>query len=205
MTMAAILAVCFLSVQNAGCATTAQSPDKQPPAVMAATLSTSEGQASSSSQTPPAAQAPSASTPESANQPKPAPKPHDRKKKSTPNCLTAAPAANSAQQPASATPCPPPKKVVRHGGSNEPGVQITGGTTAEQSLHQRSTDQLRLATEENLKKIEGRQLSPSQQEMKNQINQFMEQSKTAVAAGDLDRAHNLATKAHLLSDELVKP
>jgi hypothetical protein len=204
MTLAAIIAVCFLSVQNAGYATTARSPDKQPPTVMPATSSTPEGQASSSSQAPPA-QAPSASTPESANQPKPAPKPHDRKKKSTPNCLTAAPAANSAQQPASAAPCPPPKKVVRHGGSNEPGVQITGGTTAEQSVHQRSTDQLRLATEENLKKIEGRQLSPSQQEMKNQINQFMEQSKTAAAAGDLDRAHNLATKAHLLSVELVKP
>ncbi len=72
-------------------------------------------------------------------------------------------------------------------------------------MHQRSTDQLRLATEENLKKIEGRQLSPSQQEMKNQINQFMEQSKTAAVAGDLDGAHNLALKAHLLSDELLKP
>jgi len=61
------------------------------------------------------------------------------------------------------------------------------------------------ATEENLKKIEGRQLNPSQQEMVNQIKQFREQSKTAAAAGDLDRAHNLAVKAHLLSDELVKP
>jgi hypothetical protein len=61
------------------------------------------------------------------------------------------------------------------------------------------------ATEENLKKIEGRQLSPSQQEMVSQIKQFREQSKTAAAAGDLDRAHNLAMKAHLLSDELVKP
>jgi hypothetical protein len=72
-------------------------------------------------------------------------------------------------------------------------------------LHQRSTEQLRLATEENLKKIERRQLGPSQQDMKNQINQFMEQSQTAAAAGDLDRAHNLVLKAHLLSDELVKP
>jgi hypothetical protein len=203
MTLAAIIAVCFLSVQNAGSATTSQSPDKQPPAVMPATSSTPEGQASSSSQAPPA-QAPSASTPESANQPKPAPKPHDRKKTSMSNC-SSAPAAPNAPRDSTPSPCPPPKKVVRHGGSNEPGVQITGGTTAEQSVHQRSTDQLRLATEENLKKIGGRQLSPSQQEMKSQINQFMEQSKTAAAAGDLDRAHNLATKAHLLSVELIKP
>jgi hypothetical protein len=72
-------------------------------------------------------------------------------------------------------------------------------------LRQRSSEQLQLATEENLKKIEGRQLTPSQQEMKNQIAQFMEQSKTAAGAGDLDRAHNLALKARLLSDELLKP
>jgi hypothetical protein len=158
-------------------------------------------QAGGSSQAPPA-QPSSTPTQDTADQPKPAPKPHHRKKTSTSNCSTA---SSSAKDPASATPCPPPKKVVRHGGSDEPTVQITGGTTAEQTVHQRSTDQLRLATEENLKKIEGRQLSPSQQEMKNQINQFMEQSKTAAVAGDLDGAHNLALKAHLLSDELLKP
>ena len=84
-------------------------------------------------------------------------------------------------------------------------MQLTGGTTAEPAVQQRSTDQLRAATDENLKKIEGRQLSPSQQEMVSQIKQFMDQSKAAVAAGDLERGHNLALKAHLLSDELVKP
>jgi len=60
-------------------------------------------------------------------------------------------------------------------------------------------------TEENLKKIEGRELSASQQEMLTQIHQFLEQSKAATAAGDIDRGHNLAMKAHLLSDELTKP
>jgi hypothetical protein len=85
-------------------------------------------------------------------------------------------------------------------------VQLTGGTTAQQALHQRSTtDQLTAATSENLKKIEGRKLSPAQQEMVNQIKQFIDQSKTAVSKGDLEGGHNLALKAHLLSDELVKP
>jgi hypothetical protein len=102
-------------------------------------------------------------------------------------------------------PCPPPKKVVQNGGSEEPAIQLVGGTTAEQAVQQRSTDQLTTATRENLKKIDGRQLNPGQQEMVNQIKQFMEQSKTAVAAGDLERGHDLAQKAHLLSDELVKP
>jgi hypothetical protein len=61
------------------------------------------------------------------------------------------------------------------------------------------------ATEANLKKIAGQQLSSNQQEMVNQIRQFMEQSKAAVEAGDLERARTLAWKAQLLSDELVKP
>lgn len=72
-------------------------------------------------------------------------------------------------------------------------------------MHQSSTNQLTAATEENLKKIVGRQLSSSQQEMVTQIKQFMTQSKAAIAAGDPERGHNLALKAHLLSDELVKP
>jgi hypothetical protein len=107
---------------------------------------------------------------------------------------------------ASSTPCPPPKKVVRNGGSDEPTVQLTGGATAEQASVQRSTtEQLNAASQENLKKIAERQLTPTQQETVTQIQQFMEQSKKAVAAGDLERGHNLALKANLLSDELVKP
>jgi hypothetical protein len=102
-------------------------------------------------------------------------------------------------------PCPPPKKVVRNGGSSEPKVQLTGGTAAEQASDKSSTDQLRAATEENLKKATGLQLNPTQREMVNQIREFLAQSKAAVAAGDLEGGHNLAVKAHLLSDELVKP
>lgn len=102
-------------------------------------------------------------------------------------------------------PCPLPKKVVTNGGSNEPSIQLVGGETAQQTAQQRSIDELMAATTENLKKLQGRQLPASQQDTVNQIKQFMEQSKTAVAAGDLERGNNLATKARLLSDELVKP
>ncbi len=79
------------------------------------------------------------------------------------------------------------------------------GTTAEQAAQQRSIDELTAATSANLKKLESRQLSTTQQDMVSQVKQFMDQSKAAVAAGDLERGQNLATKAHLLSDELVKP
>jgi hypothetical protein len=102
--------------------------------------------------------------------------------------------------------CPPAKTVIREGGTTEPAIQLIGGEGGEQASNQRATtDQLLGSTENNLKKVAGRQLTSSQQEMMTQIQQFMEQSKAAVAAGDLQRGHNLAMKARLLSDELVGP
>ena len=61
------------------------------------------------------------------------------------------------------------------------------------------------STDANLKKLAGRTLSPNQQDMVNQVRQFMQQSRTAIDAGDLERARTLAWKAQLLSEELVKP
>lgn len=76
----------------------------------------------------------------------------------------------------------------------------------DQAAHQRDrANQMLRATEQNLKKLAGRQLTQDQQDMVNQVHQFEEQSKGAVAAGDMDRARTLAWKAQLLSEELVKP
>ncbi len=98
------------------------------------------------------------------------------------------------------------KTIVRQGGSAEPSIQLVGGAEGAQANQQKNTaNQLLDSTEENLKKIQGRQLNSSQQDMVNQIHEYMAQSKTAVAAGDLDRARNLAWKAQLLSQELIKP
>ncbi|MFZ1008184.1 MAG: hypothetical protein WAN65_15195 [Candidatus Sulfotelmatobacter sp.] len=158
------------------------------------------------------------------------PKPHKRPKKTVPDCGNSSAVANpagsssdskkpedvgppnsgSGNSPATSAatqkPCPPRKKVVRNGGTDEPTIKLTGETTAAQASQQRATtDQLNASTEENLKKIADRQLAPSQQEIVTQIQQFVDQSKQAVAAGDLERAHNLALKARLLSDELLKP
>jgi len=45
----------------------------------------------------------------------------------------------------------------------------------------------------------------AQQDTVSQIRQFMDQSKEALAGGDMERAHTLAWKAQLLSEDLVKP
>lgn len=124
------------------------------------------------------------------------------------NASAAEPAAGPDATAASKAPtkCPPPKTVVHDGGTTEPAIQLVGGAGGQNAAGQRSTtDQLVGSTEENLKKIAGRQLDSNQQEMLKQIQQFLDQSRAAVAAGDIERGHNLAMKAHLLSDELAKP
>jgi hypothetical protein len=81
-------------------------------------------------------------------------------------------------------------------------VQLVGGGGGDQT---RSTNQLLESAQENLKKVDGHELSSTQQDSVTQIQQYVQQSKTAAAAGDSDRAHTLAWKAQLLSQELIKP
>lgn len=104
------------------------------------------------------------------------------------------------------THCPPSKIIVRQGGTSEPSIQLEGGAVGDQAASQRDkANQMLGATEANLKKLVGLQLTQNQQDMVSQVRQFMQQSRTAVAAGDLERARTLAWKAELLSEELVKP
>ncbi|HYY69629.1 MAG TPA: hypothetical protein VE734_07845, partial [Terriglobales bacterium] len=58
-------------------------------------------------------------------------------------------------------------------------------------------------TQANLNSI-NRSLSSDEQAMVAQIKDYMAQSRKASADSDSVRAHNLALKARLLSDELVK-
>ncbi len=102
------------------------------------------------------------------------------------------------------TVCPPPKVIVRQGGTVEPSIQLAGGAGGDQATRQRANQMLG-ATEENLKKLAGRQLAANQQDMVKQVHQFEAQSKSAIAAGDFERGRTLAWKAQLLSEELVNP
>lgn len=153
-------------------------------------------------------------------------KPHRRRKKKAATDCGTLPAANSttastgsakptsagstdAQTEASAKPmknCPPETIVVRHGGSTDPSIQLAGGATGGQATQEKATaNQMLASTEENLKKLEGRQLSPSEQATVTQIQQYVEQSKSAITSNDLERARTLAWKAQTLSDDLANP
>jgi hypothetical protein len=98
----------------------------------------------------------------------------------------------------------PPKKVVPNGGADDPKVSLSPGLNREQASHQvESTKQLLAASDANLKKISGRQLSANQQDTVKQIKSYMEQANKAADDGDPQRAYNLAVKANLLSAELA--
>jgi len=115
----------------------------------------------------------------------------------------AQPQAAGTQEPSKN--CPPAKIVVRQGGISEQSIQLAGGSAGEAAQKRDAANQMLAATEENLKKISGRQLSSDQQGSASQIRQFVNQSKSALAAGDLERAQTLAWKAKLLSEDLVNP
>ena len=124
------------------------------------------------------------------------------KSASNPTASTPGTAPAAAPSPAP-TNCPPSKIVVRQGSASEPTIQLVGGSGG--APERNTATQMLQSAEDNLKKINGQSLSSSQRDMIAQVRQFMDQSKTATAAGDLERARTLAWKAQTLSEELANP
>jgi hypothetical protein len=99
----------------------------------------------------------------------------------------------------------PSKRVVRNGSTDEPIIQLSPGLSDNQASSERqNTIQLLTTADTNLQKMSGRQFNATQQDVVSQIRKYIEQAKEAETAGDLQRAHNLALKARLLSDDLVR-
>ena len=202
-----LIGIAVLGVSLSGCPF-----KKQPPVPQ-------QGQAPTIPAPEPAPQPPPEEPPVEA-QPAPAPaetqpetteaaeKPHPKKKpgKKPP----APPASTQGQQPAQAS-APPPaapaktsKLIIQEGNSsNSPGQLAAGVGLEDPSAHKQTTEELLQSTQANLNTI-NRPLSPEEQAMVAQIKDYMAQSRKATADSDTVRARNLALKAHLLSDELVK-
>jgi len=144
--------------------------------------------------------------PQSSNQARPAPsQAGETTSTQKPPGKTPAPKAPPTQG-TSSSPDPGTKKtVVRHGSTAEPVTQLSPGISQQQAAQQRQRIQQALAsTDANLQKLSATQLTPDRQETVGQIRKFMQQSKEASKSGDLQRAENLAQKAQLLSNDLVK-
>ena len=142
--------------------------------------------------------------------PAPAPKPrrHVAKKPSAGVPTQSNPASTVATNGTNPTPPPganPPNKVVVPDGSApEPTNQIsTTMPPDKESETKLNTERSLQNTEKNLKGITWAP-SGDQRVMIDQIKTYINQSRSANTAGDVVRASNLAQKARLLCDELLK-
>jgi type IV secretory pathway VirB10-like protein len=152
------------------------------------------GQSATPAQAPGSTQQPSAETAPQ-NPPSAAPLPETPEK----------PVLKRTKKKTAATHTPSGKVVVRNGGVKDDSEELAPAMSKEQAQHSReSTAQLLASTDRNLKNVAGRQFSPAQQNMLEEIHTYVRQSKGATESGDLDRAHTLAYKALLLSGELTK-
>ena len=111
----------------------------------------------------------------------------------------------SGDKPAEVARNSPPKKVVQEPPKpdTQPVGPISPGPTPASTHDQASTEQLLQSAESNLNGIK-RQLTPEEENMRAQIREFINQSHKATSENDPVRAHTLAVKARLLSDDLVK-
>lgn len=140
-------------------------------------------------------------TPEKPGQAAPDPKSGQTAPKRTPAKARAKRSAKKRPQPKDSS-----IVVIRNGGTLDAQGQISLSTTDQQTLEKRkNTDALLNATITDLKQISGKQLNPTQQDMIKQIHNYIARSKDATKTGDIQGANVLAVKAHLLSQELVKP
>jgi len=149
---------------------------------------------------PPVANNPAAPTTTTGEKASPAPKPpvlkhRKRKIHHHSSAKVTAPSANG----------DPGKVVVRNGGAKEGSAQLTPAVNPAQAKTQRAnTAGLLAATDANLKRVAGRQLTQAQQNMVEEINTYVRQARAAAASADTNRAQTLAYKARLLSDELAR-
>jgi hypothetical protein len=134
-------------------------------------------------------------------EPKPVPQPVRTKPKPRPQRPTE---KATAQRPgSSASSSPGSSRVTINSGADSDSSISAGLPHTDETHHRETTSELIQQTEDNLRMLT-RQLSSEEQNQIEQIRNFLDQARSATADNDLVRAHNLALKAHLLSDELLR-
>ena len=157
--------------------------------------------------------------PATAPTPAAAPAPEEAKQEPVEPQPSPTPAAGEAQGAATgtasntkpkphATPKKTPQQVARNGGktvvkNEDVPAPVAPPLSPEAQIQKAATEQLLQSTETAIKGIT-RQLSKEEQDNLARIKDFITQSRGALDLRDFVRARNLAQKAHLLSDELVK-
>ncbi|MGB6430919.1 MAG: hypothetical protein WBF06_10040 [Candidatus Acidiferrales bacterium] len=149
--------------------------------------------------TPPPTQANPPATPPAAPQTTDAP----------PSPAAPAPPPNPAPQPATTRPLQPaptatePEKPAETPRPEAPVISPEMTPQAQAAAEQRTNADIAHA-EQNLQTAESKELDAAQHDLVEKVRDFLEQAHEAIHADDWVRASNLAEKARILSDELVK-
>jgi hypothetical protein len=134
--------------------------------------------------------------------PKPRPR-HPVEKKNSPEPTPPTSGSNGNANSAVSRSTPPPRITTPSNLPDTSGAISPTMAHSDEVHHRLTTAQLIQSTEDNLKNLV-RGLSDDDKAVVEQIKNYLAQSRTATSENDLVRAHNLALKAHLLSDELVR-
>ncbi len=130
--------------------------------------------------------------------PKKTPQKHRSSKKPATPPATAPPAANQGSTTVAVN-RPPANSAIEAATDTAIAADVTGKQLVEQK---QTTSELLDSAEKNLKGLTG--LSHDEEAIVTQIKSYIAQSRKATSDGDFERAYNLAMKAHLLTDALVK-
>jgi hypothetical protein len=96
---------------------------------------------------------------------------------------------------------PPAAEIASNGGAGVSAIgQLSSGDPADV---RRDTEDTIISIDKSLSSIH-RPLSDAEQKTADHIREFLKQARTALATGDVDGAHTLASKAKVLLAELTK-
>ncbi len=202
-----VLALCALSI--AGCKKKKQLPAPPPAPSIQPSTTVTPGTATQPPQTPAKPQPRPVQTEAPAKPIAKANKPRSKPRPGTPrhnpsNASTVKPTTPAGSTTVARNITPAPRITVEPGSLPDPEGSISSSIPHSQSTDdRRSTSELLQSTEANLRSVT-RVLTEDEQSTVGTIRAFVAQSHAASKDGDLVRAHNLALKAHLLSDELAK-
>jgi len=195
----ALLLVALLLLSS----TTCEKKKPQLPAKMQApTLEVSVPNEIAETEPPPESPAPQQeASAEEAPPKKSQPKHHNSKKPAQPAPVTQAnPPASPPANSTVAVNRPPVNPVVE----GAPDTAIAADVSSQTIVRQKqTTTELIDSAEKNLKGL-NHSLSHDEETMLMQIKSYIAQSRKATSDGDFERAYNLAVKAHLLADALLK-
>jgi hypothetical protein len=97
------------------------------------------------------------------------------------------------------------KKVVRNGGVSDPEIAFEPSMTPQRALQETDeTKQLIAGTEANLKRIMARGPDAERQDVIGEVKNYISLARSSLDSGDVESAHKLATKASVLTDDMVR-